>query len=620
MLLIVCFCISIALFILIVTLTRKQPLYIRVRYIGGAVGLSILFLLLPYYMNEYADFRFGGFVSSVIYALQASQGKKDGTEVLAYMNMEYPIWFIKTYCYYTFTIVLLAPLVTIAFLTSFFGKTFDRIVFAFTNKKKALVFSELNNNSLTIASTTKKRCIFCNVNAKSNKLVSLARVGNNAIIQIDILKVISKNPRYDANVILINEDQNESLKYALALEERYEKYSNKKLQLYILSEKKEAEYAVDQMLTNLLEQHNDRITIQLHSDKGQSISNLLTTYKLLPDKSNNINVLTIGAGRMGKQFILDATWCSQFKDVTYKMNVIDKNANKISQEFFINAPEMKEYNINFHQADTLTDDFEQLVIEYGIDANYIFVALGNDDLNTQIALYIKRLLLRKKCTIPKTVFVKVLDGRKKEFINKLASDQSLINFKVFGIKRDIYKYDNVANLYNLNLAKGVHLAYCNCLEASPEEQTKALKTFNLSQYNMRSSMSSAIHLLYKLAKHNVNLNNIEAIRKCVEQNKDYFAYSEHLRWNAFMRTEGYICASQKDVEDYFVNNQMRHINSPAKLHPCLVTWDELDNVTNFVNDIYKKHQLNKVVDFKEYDYFVVNKIPEIVKYANEHTK
>lgn len=616
MLLIICFCISILLFISIMIFTRKHPLYIKVRYIAGAVGLSVLFLMFPYFMNEYSNFHFGGFVASVVYAIESSQGKNAGTEVLTYLNMEYPKWFITTYCYYTFIIILLAPLITVAFLTTFFEKTFDRIVFAFANKKKAVIFSELNNNSLTIANTTKKRCIFCNVDPKNNKLVSLARANNNAIIQNDILKTISKKPRHDADIFLINEDHDENLKYALILEERYENNSNKKLKLYILSEKREAEHAVNQMLSDLLEQQNDRISIQLRSDKGESISNLLNTYKLLPNASNRINVLTIGAGRMGQQFILDATWCAQFKDVEYQMNIIDKDADKISQEFFICAPEMKKYDIKFHQVETLTNDFERLVIKHGFNADYIFVALGDDDLNVEIALYVKRLLLRNHCVAPKSIFIKVLDGRKKEFINKLSSDQSTISFKVFGIKSDIYRYDNVSNIYSLNLAKGVHLAYCNCLDASPEEQAEALKTFNLSQYNMRSSLSSATHILYKLARYNVDLNDIEAIKKCVEQHKDYLAYSEHLRWNAFVRTEGYICAKESDVRNYFPGNK-HHVNVPAKLHPCLVEWEALDNVSKFVNDIYKKNGINKVVDFKEYDYFVVNKIPEIVKYANE---
>ncbi|MDD4078002.1 MAG: hypothetical protein PHT03_08560 [Bacilli bacterium] len=167
-------------------------------------------------------------------------------------------------------------------------------------------------------------------------------------------------------------------------------------------------------------------------------------------------------------------------------------------------------------------------------------------------------------------------------------------------------------LFTLEMAKGVYLAYAGMLDKSSEEQDKALKDFYISQYNLRSSFSSAMHIYNKLNIIGGSIkDNLENIANLIEDNLDMLAISEYLRRNAFMRTEGYIKASKERVKQYIIENDNNsHVNHLSKEHPCLVEWAELNYASLFINELYKSHNMihkaNK--DFTKYDYDIVKSI------------
>ena len=84
---------------------------------------------------------------------------------------------------------------------------------------------------------------------------------------------------------------------------------------------------------------------------------------------------------------------------------------------------------------------------------------------------------------------------------------------------------------------------------------------------------------------------------------DKLAQNEHDRWNAYIRSDGYKLASIKEVKQYYpvVNHHVHHL---AKLHPTLVSWNQLDKVSKEISEI-KGQDIN----FKDADYFIVEAIP-----------
>ena len=92
---------------------------------------------------------------------------------------------------------------------------------------------------------------------------------------------------------------------------------------------------------------------------------------------------------------------------------------------------------------------------------------------------------------------------------------------------------------------------------------------------------------------------------------DRLAKVEHLRWNAFIRSEGYRNADI-DTMDAYASVVGHQRDDLSKLHPCLVEWDQLDDVSAAYN-----HLMHAQKDFKESDRQIINQIPKIIRFLAE---
>jgi hypothetical protein len=94
--------------------------------------------------------------------------------------------------------------------------------------------------------------------------------------------------------------------------------------------------------------------------------------------------------------------------------------------------------------------------------------------------------------------------------------------------------------------------------------------------------------------------------------------NEHERWNAFMRSEGFRTVAFPTVKKYAPITRS-HKDEDAKLHPCIVSWEDLDPLQKEYDALQNKLSL-KISNFKEYDEKLVVEIPKIIKRANEFSK
>ena len=114
--------------------------------------------------------------------------------------------------------------------------------------------------------------------------------------------------------------------------------------------------------------------------------------------------------------------------------------------------------------------------------------------------------------------------------HKLLSERSLRNFKYDDYKIEIignissrFSYDTIVNEELESLAFESHLLYAD--PKTLEEKEAATRQFNEYEYFRTSSIATAIHDKYR------KLENIQS---------ETAAIYEHMRWNAYMRTEGYV--------------------------------------------------------------------------------
>lgn len=420
--------------------------------------------------------------------------------------------------------------------------------------------------------------------------------------------------------------------YETELNDSYKKYD---IKLYFLSDEmdnegnhKVKEKGLSYNGKRLVEEWLDEpLKIRFIDEIALFCNNLIFNHPLydLPYNRKDISVLLIGCGRLGTQMLKTAIWYGQIDGYTIKIRVLDKDANKIKEEFYSLYPETKYYGIEFESTDINSTKFEKDIIKFS-DATYVCIATGSDDLNISTADKVYSILKRNSNGYTPPIFTRI---RKIIKSKNYADEGSFLlerNIHLFGTTSTMFSNQTLFNSQLETLAFAVHLCYSWAIDAKKDsfEYKKALYDFHTSEYSRRSSMAAALHIPAKLKSIGIETKNslptLEELKDFdkklnIDQKKLPLTINEHDRWNAFMRSEGYRSVSFDVVEKYAPYTRT-HKNLAVKVHPCIVEWSELDALQEKYNALQNKLYLKKS-DFKEYDEKLVVEIPKIVKRANE---
>lgn len=351
----------------------------------------------------------------------------------------------------------------------------------------------------------------------------------------------------------------------------------------------------------------------------------------LPAGRKDISVLLVGCGKLGMRMLKTAVWYGQLDGYTLKITVLDKDADRIQQIFYAQCPELKNYPIQFVNADVEQADFEETVKQCP-DATYVCVATGSDELNISTAEKLYCIFRRLHLEYTPPIFTRIRKVIKAENFNEKGSFLSERNIHLFGTSESVYANNCLFDTQLENLALAVHLCYCWALDASKDsfEYKKALNDFYASEYSRRSSMAVALHISAKLRSCGVITDeqiknrqfmpteeNLAHFEKLLQDPviRDQLIQKEHQRWNAFVRSEGYRSVDFETVKKYAPHTRS-HKDDVAKLHPCILSWEELDVFQAQYNQLQQELNLKKS-NFKEYDEKIVVEIPKIIRKANE---
>ena len=200
--------------------------------------------------------------------------------------------------------------------------------------------------------------------------------------------------------------------------------------------------------------------------------------------------------------------------------------------------------------DVQTVSFVEKISEI-TDATYVFVALGNDDININTAVNLRMYFERLK--IHPVIHAVVYNSQRKKAL------QEIKNYR--------------GQQYDIEFVGDIESSYAEKVIIDSELEEDALKRhlkwgkeeeFWTYEYNYRSSMASAIHMKARIkcgipgaTKNEEYLTNEE---------RDVIEVLEHRRWNAYMRSEGYVFSGSKDRSSR---------NDLAKMHHDLVDFSSL---------------------------------------------
>ena len=483
-----------------------------------------------------------------------------------------------------------------------------------------------------------------------------------------------KNKQMLRKLYLISLDENENTSKAMQLIAQCHKdYNNDTTHIYVFANSDESGILLDSVVTKLsnpekkdekqpASQFNIKVrrvnekrnlvwnTLRLsEKDLGLELSGSIhsgVTYEQVPlifsrakekdaelkddtklkDGEKLIEVLIVGMGQYGTELLKTICWYCQMPGYRLHVHVFDGLANcegkvqSIAPDFVRknHVPAEEEaageayYDIDFcnEKIDVREASFAKK-IEKLTDISLAFVTLGNDNINIDTAIKLRRLFgkihAKEGFKVPPILTV-VYDSEKAENLEygkqlKNDSRDGDYNIRFIGDVKHSYSPRNIeqSELESIGLACHMHWAEINNKQSEDKEKKRPTlqdlkanwqqmeKDYNTYEYNRRSSMAQAMHLMAR--KLVCNSSDEETLKR-----------NEHNRWNVYVRADGYT------VSPEIAKNVRLKKDTIAKIHPDLVTFAELPDETKAKDAMPDYTELLK--DYQEKSEFFASIVDE----------
>ena len=345
----------------------------------------------------------------------------------------------------------------------------------------------------------------------------------------------------------------------------------------------------------------------------------IPTGKILPDGTEEklLSILIVGLGRYGTELLKALTWSGQMLGHRLKIHVIDKDP-ACEKRFRMHCPETmlisdrikelghyidgeSEYEIFFHTGvDIDTIDFYDVLNDVG-QVTSVYCTLGQDEINIETAVRLRTFYGRRHQADPTlnipSINAVVYSTEKNEAL-AATSGESQVGEKQPSLT------DSKGNDYGIRFVGSRRLRYtlniieqpvlerqallCHlCWADTADDRIASIKDFNRVEYYRRSSLASAVHA--RLRKHLgytfTNVEGLEGEELARTQARNHqLSILEHRRWNAFVRSEGYVAPDltrNNEGEIVEIGPDGRPVfkqlakSDMIKLHRCLIPFGEL---------------------------------------------
>ncbi|MDR2596750.1 MAG: hypothetical protein LBC76_05445 [Treponema sp.] len=318
--------------------------------------------------------------------------------------------------------------------------------------------------------------------------------------------------------------------------------------------------------------------------------------------ARNFTVMILGFGTVGQSALLRLMMNGQFVGSRMRAIIIDRNIDNLRDCFLHRYPGLGLCcDIEFKNFDVQNKEFFTLLNEIQ-NMDYIVIALCGNKINKQTALNIKLNYERKNNALP-FIAVSEENGSSRE----VKQDENIFTF---GCREEIYKESIIISEKTDRMAKTINKMYGR------------QRWHELDWFLQESNRAAAdfIPAMLKLAK----LDEKEAVKKntLTDDNSlaEILAQTEHLRWNAFHAAMGYCPISIEEMnrrfKEYNGNGNSLDFarrDSKARLQVCLVSWDELDKISEAYRELECSAGLKPERDFKLSDRDIIKNIPLFLK-------
>ena len=479
---------------------------------------------------------------------------------------------------YTLVLFIVAPVFTATFVLSFFKNVSASLRYHFSYAKKIYYISKLTEKSIELAKNIAKQnqsrnlIVFFDVHEndedEESDLIEQARRLGGICFRKSVTEVGLKRGRRSLvrKLYFIGENESENVKQALTLINicrSDERLNTKNNEFYVFSTSRSSETLLDTAT-------NGNLKVRRINETKNLVLHVLTQGKLFENAIEEngikkINLLIVGLGRYGIELLKAACWCCQMIGYYLTVHVVDQEEN-CKQTLQAIAPELLEYSnceeagevkysLHVHPGvNVLDSSFAETLQEIG-QVSVAFATLGEDELNIETAMTMS-LLFKKQ---------EVVNGWGRPYVYAVVysavKSETMHSSGLRSIKGEDYKIQligSVSSRYSLDVIEQLSMekaaVECHTKWSETEESILAdIASFDKFEYFRNSSRAEAVYAQIReqlgiaLGENGVTLSQIT----------EY----EHMRWNAYMRSEGFVYGQKKDYI--------------AKTHPDLVSYWEL---------------------------------------------
>jgi len=468
---------------------------------------------------------------------------------------------------------VLAPVMSFGFVLPFFKNVsaYRRLIFHYFSD--IYVFSELNEKSLTLAASLKKpsRCliiftdVFENNEESTFELCEKAQELRAVCFRKDIVDINwgFHHPSSKVFLFTIGEEETENIDQSVKLVDYYGDKSN--FRLYIFASRAESEALFhdvrgDGMRIRRINSFRSLISQNLYQNGYSLFRSAIDTGQ----GQKKISAVLLGIGQYGVEMLRALPWFCQMDGYDVAVYAFDRDSNA-EEKFIAQCPELMSPDKNgvyeagearykiriFAGIDVETKRFMDIIQEIG-PISYVFTSLGDDSDNIRAAINMRMLCEREN--MHPTIQAIVHNSKKKRALERIT--------------------DYRGNAYHIEFIGDLETAYSEGVIIDSELERIALERhlkwgkeadFWAYEYNYRSSIAAAIHLKMRI------LCGIDGAAKKEEEltdaQRDTIMQLEHRRWNAYMRSEGYIFSG---------STRKSSRNDLAKMHHDLVPFHRLN--------------------------------------------
>lgn len=541
----------------------------------GGVFLAVFLCMLPIYRATLSG-ESASILKTILFSLhntfQVFTLDADRSLILENITCQNE-WLAAVYSGYVSVAFVIAPVLTFGFLISFFRNLSALLKYLLYFFRDVYIFSELNEKSLALAADLKrnhKRAkivftdVFENNDEMSYELIERAGELRAICFKKDILAVNFKLHYRKSGITFfaIGKDETENIEQALRLIEDFR--GRDCTGLYVFSTNVESELLLTRadkgkMKVRRVNEVRSLISRVLYEEGHKLFEGALPG----PGDTKQISAVLVGMGRHGTEMLKALAWFCQMDGYRARIDAFDlrKNAGDrfkalapelMSEKYNgVHVPGEAEYTICIHFGyDVTTRTFADEIMKLK-GATYVLVALGSDERNIRTAVELRMLFERMGVHPVIQAIVYSTEER-----NALAG---ITNYR--------------GQAYDIDFIGDIHTFYSEAVIIDSELEADALKRhkkwgkeeeFWQYEYNYRSSVASAIHMRARIACGIPGAAKTE--EELTPEERDTIEVLEHRRWNAYMRSEGYIYSGSHDPSSR---------NDLGKMHHDLVDFSSL---------------------------------------------